>query len=245
MLCHQVFLSCHWKQILNNHGGHIGCLQTPILSVCVFIWGFVNINMALTCKNMPRLLRRGRGTGRPEPWRWCQKTTDLKLKHETRLWVKRRNVQIDKSKEELWCDFVVYPCPRWFWHSWRPNWHHWPWTRWCSRRQSHWRSGVEPADSLLTAPPCCTRCEWASGTERPESRCTPLWEDWKTNSRESEIKHNSFNFKIFDKSWRIHLPWQVTVISRTFLSSWGATIRALLIWTISTFSMPSGDKNEM
>lgn len=43
---------------------------------------------------------------------------------------------------------------------------------------------------------------------------------------------------------RIHLPWQVTVISRTFASDSEDSITALSIWTISTFSMASGTWRE-
>lgn len=43
---------------------------------------------------------------------------------------------------------------------------------------------------------------------------------------------------------RIHLPWQVTVISRTFASDSEDPVTALSICTISTFSMASGTGRE-
>lgn len=63
------------------------------------------------------------------------------------------------------------------------------------------------------------------------------------NKRENAFKGcrifaNLTNCKI------IHLPWQVTVISKTFLSISGVAITALSICMISTFSMPSGDKDK-
>lgn len=42
----------------------------------------------------------------------------------------------------------------------------------------------------------------------------------------------------------VYLPWQVTVMSKTFLSISGVAITALSIWTMSTLSMPSENKDK-
>uniref|UniRef100_A0A3B4WJQ7 Tubulin, alpha 1c n=1 Tax=Seriola lalandi dorsalis TaxID=1841481 RepID=A0A3B4WJQ7_SERLL len=40
-------------------------------------------------------------------------------------------------------------------------------------------TGFKVAGTPLRAPPCCTLCELASSTLRPESHCTPPWDGWR------------------------------------------------------------------
>lgn len=57
-------------------------------------------------------------------------------------------------------------------------------------------------------------------------------------------QHDAFE-GLFDKvQCSFHLPWQVTVTSKTFLFVSGAAITALSIFTISTFSMPSENNDK-
>lgn len=146
----------------------------------------------------------------------------------------------------LYGGYVAYPCLRWLWHWWRLNWRHWPLTRWCSRHRSHWRSDVTPAGTPWRAPPCCMPCELALSTLRPESHCTPLWEGWrkKTNHQQKKNYKETKSLYCLIKCRSIYLPWQVTVISKAFLSISDVAIMVLSICTISTFSMPSENKDK-